>query len=458
MEKAAASFGIERPIIRWIAAMLRTRAVSSSLSDSTVRALAGRGCPQGGVISPLLWLLVVNGLLAGLEELGAEAIGYADDVALLVSSKDGGTLSFKMQKALDHVQRWCTSNGLKVNPRKTEMVLYTDKRKLVVKPPSIYNTVLSFSEDVKYLGLWIDRRLSWKKHINMQTSKVIGTYWDCRRMFGSTWGLRLKVVRWIYTAIMLPQLTYPAVAWWPAMNKACHRKTNDSHLGIGGATLHAAATPHHKRCGAVNSSQAETNWHLEGSHLEEAKKGHALLLTEDRVLFGSLSKGGDACRTEWHRHKRFKVNLGTVDTQAWVDSKWSPPHGLVWYTDGSKRCGRAGAGVWSNRPSAEKALGLDPHATPLQTELAALRACARIILARQDKGKVVHINGAYPKSVKEQFNSGSVPYELIIQSNTSVTDLGKMKFPQISENSEQVLVPLTEVANHKKIIGCERFH
>uniref|UniRef100_A0A0C9RIM7 Gag-pol_0 protein n=1 Tax=Fopius arisanus TaxID=64838 RepID=A0A0C9RIM7_9HYME len=116
-----------------------------------------------------------------------------------------------------------------------------------------------------------------------------------------------------------------------------------------------------------------------------------MLLTEDRVLLGSLSKGGDACRAEWHPHKRFKVNLGTADTQAWVDSKWSPPHGLVWYTDGSKRCSPAGAGVWSNRPSVEKALGLGPHVTPLQTELAALRACARIILARQDKGKVIHI-------------------------------------------------------------------
>ncbi|XP_011311653.1 uncharacterized protein [Fopius arisanus] len=53
--------------------------------------------------------------------------------------------------------------------------------------------------------------------------------------------------------------------------------------------------------------------------------------------------------------------------------------------------GRAGAGVWSNRPSVEKALGLDPHTTPLQTELAAFKACARIILAREDKDKVIHI-------------------------------------------------------------------
>ncbi|XP_011311725.1 uncharacterized protein [Fopius arisanus] len=282
------------------------------------------------------------------------------------------------------------------------MVLFTGKRRLVVKPPTIYNTVLGFSEDVKYLGLWIDRRLSWKKHINMQTSKVIGTCWACNRMFGSTWGLRPKVVRWIYTAIMLPQLTYAAVAWWPAMYKACHRKTVDrlgrlALLGITGAlkTTPPSALeallfmqPPHLIIRDVALSTA-ARLQLTGTW-REARKGHASLLTEERVLLGSLSNGGDAYKTECHPHKRFKVNLSTADTHAWAASKWSPPHGLVWYTDGSKMCGRAGAGVWSDRPSVEKALGLDPHATPAQTELAAWRACARIILARQHKGKAIH--------------------------------------------------------------------
>ncbi|XP_011313431.1 uncharacterized protein [Fopius arisanus] len=187
------------------------------------------------------------------------------------------------------------------------------------------------------------------------------------------------------------------------MNKACHRKTVDrlGRLALLGITETLRTTP---------TSALEALLFMQPPHLiirdvalstaarlkltgtwREVKKGHASLLTEDRVLHGALSKGGDACRTEWHPHKRFKVNLGTVNTQAWAGSKWSPPHGLVWYTDGSKRCGRAGAGVWSSQPSAEKALGLDPHATPLQTELAALGVCARIILARQNKGKVIHI-------------------------------------------------------------------
>ncbi|XP_011312998.1 uncharacterized protein [Fopius arisanus] len=185
-------------------------------------------------------------------------------------------------------------------------------------------------------------------------------------MFSSTWGLRPKVVRWIYTAIMLPQLTYAAVAWWPAMNKACHRKTvaKLGRLALLGITGALRTTP---------TSALEALLFMQPPHLiirdvalstaarlqltdtwRETKKGHASLLTEDRVLLGSLFKGGDACRTEWHPHKRFKVNLGTADT------------------------GRPG---WA----------LNARHLTGWSELAALRACARIILARQDKDKVIHV-------------------------------------------------------------------
>jgi RNA-directed DNA polymerase len=38
-----------------------------------------RGCPQGGVLSPLLWSLVVDDLLVKLNSRGYYAQAYADD-------------------------------------------------------------------------------------------------------------------------------------------------------------------------------------------------------------------------------------------------------------------------------------------------------------------------------------------------------------------------------------------
>jgi hypothetical protein len=39
-----------------------------------------RGRPQGGMLSPLLWCLVVNELLARLNDGGVYSQGYADDI------------------------------------------------------------------------------------------------------------------------------------------------------------------------------------------------------------------------------------------------------------------------------------------------------------------------------------------------------------------------------------------
>ena len=39
------------------------------------------GCPQGGV---LLWSLVVDSLLRVLNGMGVKAVGYADNIAILV--------------------------------------------------------------------------------------------------------------------------------------------------------------------------------------------------------------------------------------------------------------------------------------------------------------------------------------------------------------------------------------
>ncbi|XP_011309474.1 uncharacterized protein [Fopius arisanus] len=222
-------------------------------------------------------------------------------------------------------------------------------------------------------------RLSWKKHITMQTNKVIMTYWACRRMFGNTWGPRPRIVKWSYTAIMLPQLAYAAVVWWTAMNKACHRKTVDrtgrhAMLGITGALRTTSTSaleallflqPPHlpiKEVALISAARLR----LQG-RWKEASSGHAAMLTADSDLRGLLSWGGDACGPRWHLQKSFKVNLGYGATQLGSDRKWTPPKGLVW------------------------ALGLDPHTTVLQAELAALKACAREILGRGDSGEKIYI-------------------------------------------------------------------
>ncbi|WP_443057113.1 reverse transcriptase domain-containing protein, partial [Streptomyces sp. IBSBF 2390] len=74
---------------------------------------ATRGTPQGGVISPLLWLLVVNDILLEIEASRlVKIVAYADDVILLSLGLFTITISSCFGKALSRLSNWATSCGL----------------------------------------------------------------------------------------------------------------------------------------------------------------------------------------------------------------------------------------------------------------------------------------------------------------------------------------------------------
>jgi len=89
-----------------------------------------RGCPQFGGLSPLLWCLVVNVLLARLNKESVYSQGYADEICLLEMGKFSNTVEGLKQWALHTVEVLCDKLGLSVNPDKTGLVAFTRRRKL----------------------------------------------------------------------------------------------------------------------------------------------------------------------------------------------------------------------------------------------------------------------------------------------------------------------------------------
>jgi len=115
--------------VGWIRASLEGRVVAATLNGSSMRVAVSRGCPQGDVLSPLLWCLV-DVLIARLSGGGIYIQGYADDICLLAVGEILNTVSWLVQLALINVWTWCNDIGLSVNPDKTEFAIFTTKRKL----------------------------------------------------------------------------------------------------------------------------------------------------------------------------------------------------------------------------------------------------------------------------------------------------------------------------------------
>ena len=64
--------------------MLENRNIMMTKGNNTRRRIIDSGCPQGGVLSPLLWSLVMDALLHLLIDRGCHPIGYADDILNIV--------------------------------------------------------------------------------------------------------------------------------------------------------------------------------------------------------------------------------------------------------------------------------------------------------------------------------------------------------------------------------------
>jgi hypothetical protein len=213
--------GSEYTIVRWIKATLEGRVAVATLNETSLRFAISRGCPQGGVMSPLLWCLVVNDLITRLGGGDICIQGYADEICLLAVGKFPNTVSGLMQWALSTVEIRCNEVGLSDNPDKTGHVAFPRKRKLQgFSEPQLSGVKLSLSGSVKYLGVILDSRLTWREHVEVKVRKAHNLLRACRRACGTGWGLRPSVFHWLYVAIVRPTISFAFLVWWPGCQTA----------------------------------------------------------------------------------------------------------------------------------------------------------------------------------------------------------------------------------------------
>ena len=97
---------------------------------------------------------------------------YADDTQLYVhlSSKNTSAAFTQLQACLRDVQAWMGSNKLKLNPDKTEFILFgsNEQRKKLAKcfPMDILGSQLCPTDKVRNLGVYFDSGFTFSNHVS----------------------------------------------------------------------------------------------------------------------------------------------------------------------------------------------------------------------------------------------------------------------------------------------------
>ena len=164
------------------------------------------GVPQGSVLGPLLFLIFINDLEDGIK---SHVKFFADDTSLFSIVKDPIKSATDLNHDLDVIATWAYQWKMSFNPDPTKLaeeVLFSCKNQHVEHPPLFFNNVeVKRVTEHKHLGLVLDSKLSFTKHINEKVT--IARRWIGIIKHVSKY-LPLKSLDQIYKMHVRPHLDY----------------------------------------------------------------------------------------------------------------------------------------------------------------------------------------------------------------------------------------------------------
>lgn len=127
--------------------------------------------PQGSILGPLLFNLYINDLPVAIKNPSSSLTLYADDVSLIASGKQPTLTKEVVTTSLDSVSKWLSTNSLKLNNKKTELMAFGN-RGTEVRDVDVCGDTIRPTDKLKFLGLHLDPSLKWSVHTEFLSKKL----------------------------------------------------------------------------------------------------------------------------------------------------------------------------------------------------------------------------------------------------------------------------------------------
>ncbi len=204
-------YGISGIANSWIKSYLsnRSQAVMVNGVTSSQKPI-NCGVPQGSILGPLLFLIYINDMNEAL--VNCRVFHFADDTNLLFSHENPDKLHNIINQELKVLFNWLCANRLSLNVSKTEFIIFRPPKKTILNRVTLkLNGVKLFeSPKIKYLGIILDNRLTWKFHtheLSKKLSRSLAMIYKIRHLCTP------EVLRSLYFSLFNSHLSYGLAVW-----------------------------------------------------------------------------------------------------------------------------------------------------------------------------------------------------------------------------------------------------
>lgn len=396
---------VDEWMINWITAMLTNRKIKTMSKDCSTQIQPAQGCPQGGVLSPLLWCCVVDPLIRELvSKYNMHVSAFADDLA--IHSKevpDQSTLSKKMKLAMNFLEEFCINNGLTVNPAKSNWMRFTNRTKKGLDKNfkvELFGGNVPLTKSFKYLGVTVDSKLNMNEHIRLQINKACKALWATRRMIARNWGLQPRYCLWIYKQIILPRVLYGSIAFWKQAQTATNKRALYKLQGLAMVMISGASrnTPRKAIARALDAHpihiliQATAIATCNRLKLNNTWRSDAFQGTHGKIenVLATLgeTQETDICKPNWGIKLDFTTTI--KEASIWNKDIDSIDNPVRWWSDGSRMRGKTGTGIYSPQLQIKSSFRLNDESTIMQAELHGIEASAYHSLNLMERNIIIH--------------------------------------------------------------------
>jgi len=196
------------------------------------------GLPQGSVLAPTLFNVYTNDLP---QFNNIRRFIYADDLGLTTQHKSFEVIERRLTAALNSLSVYYKNNFLNANPSKTQVCAFhlnnhQAKRQLNI----VWNGKKLANEKFPvYLGVTMDRTLSYREHVRKLKEKVASRNNLLNNLTTLNWGADANTLRSTALALCYSTAEYCSPAW----ERSCHASKVDAELNTSCRIITGALRP-----------------------------------------------------------------------------------------------------------------------------------------------------------------------------------------------------------------------